>query len=136
MADVFDDDIATAQELIDEFGQQCYWQKAAAVDPDAPAVPGYPVDAEPPDAIPCKIAFFSGRDLNRGTFEFLQQMGLSLEVPESGEVGLLAGGISFTPEMTDTLRRGSEDAAEISVDKIDRLAPNGTPVLYYITVTA
>src|SRR3546814_1802268 len=68
------------------------------------------LDGALPDAVPCKIAFFSARDLNRGTFEFLQQMGFSLEVPDSGEVGLLAGGITFTPEMTDTLRRGAEDA--------------------------
>lgn len=134
MAGVFDDDIATAQELIDEFGQECFWQKPAPVDSEA--VPGYPTDGEQPDPIPCKIAFFSGRDLNRGTFEFLQQMGLSLEVPDNGEIGLLAGGISFTPELTDTLRRGAADAAEVSIDKIDRLAPNGTPILYYVTVAA
>lgn len=134
MAGVFDDDIATAKELIDEFGQQCYWQKAAPK--GTGGTPGYPVDEEAPEPIPCKIAFFSGRDINRGTFEFLQQMGLSLEVPDSGEVGLLAGGITFEPKMTDTLRRGAVDAQEVSIDKIDRLAPNGTPILYYVQVSA
>lgn len=134
MAGVFDDDIATAQELIAEFGQDCWWQKPAPVADNS--VPGYPTDGALPDAVPCKIAFFSARDLNRGTFEFLQQMGFSLEVPDSGEVGLLAGGIDFTPEMTDTLRRGAEDADECSIDKIDRLAPNGVPILYYVVVSA
>lgn len=134
MAGVFDDDIATAQELIAEFGQDCWWQKPAPV--ASTAIPGYPTDGALPAPVPCKIAFFSARDLNRGTFEFLQQMGLSLEVPVSGEIGLLAGGISFTPEMTDTLRRGAVDAPEVSIDKLDRLAPNGTPVLYYVEVTA
>jgi hypothetical protein len=38
--------------------------------------------------------------------------------------------------MTDTLRRGAADAPDLSINAIDRLAPNGTPVLYYITVTA
>ena len=134
MAGVFDDDIATAQELIAEFGQDCWWQKPAPVADNS--VPGYPTDGELPVPVECKIAFFSARDLNRGTFEFLQQMGLSLEVPVSGEIGLLAGGISFTPEMTDTLRRGAANAPEVSIDKLDRLAPNGTPVLYYVEVTA
>lgn len=134
MAGVFDDDIAVAKELIDEFGQDCWWQKPAPVDDNS--VPGYPTDGVAPDPVPCKIAFFSGRDLNRGTFEFLQQMGLSLEVPDSGEIGLLAGGITFTPEMTDTLRRGAVDAAENSIEKVDRLAPNGIPILYYVTLVA
>lgn len=134
MADVFDDDIATAQELIAEFGQTCYWQKPAPVDDNT--VPGYPTDGVAPAPVECKIAFFSGRDLNRGTFLFLQQMAPSMEVPDNGEIGLLAGGISFTPEMTDTLRRGAANAPEVSINAIDRLAPNGTPVLYYITVTA
>lgn len=134
MAGVFDDDIATAQELIAEFGQDCWWQKPAPV--ASTAIPGYPTDGALPDAVPCKIAFFSARDLNRGTFEFLQQMGFSLEVPETGEIGLLAGAITFEPEMTDTVRRGAIDASESSVDKVDRLAPNGTPILYYVVVSA
>ncbi len=134
MAGVFDDDILTAQELIAEFGQNCWWQKAAPADDIT--VPGYPTDGVVPDLIPCKLAFFSGRDLNRGAFEFLQQMGFSLEVPDSSEIGLLAGGISFTPELTDTIKRGASDADDCSIEKIDRLAPNGTPILYYVQVAA
>jgi hypothetical protein len=134
MAGVFDDDIATAQELIAEFGQDCWWQPATPK--GTGGVPGYPTSGATPAAIPCKIAFFSGRDLDRGTFEFLQQMALSMEVPDNGEIGLLAGGISFEPKMTDTVRRGASTAAECSIEKIDRLAPNGTPILYYITVAA
>ena len=132
MAGVFDDDIATAQELIAEFGQDCWWQKPAPV---TGGVPGYPEVGEQPDPVPCKVAFFSGRDLNRGTYEFLSMMP-GMEVPDNGEIGLMAGGLSFTPENVDTLRRGAIDAPECSIEKIDRLAPNGTPVLYFLTVTA
>lgn len=131
---VYDDDIATAQELIAEFGQTCYWQKPAPIDDDS--VPGYPIEGEQPEPVECKIAFFSGRDLNRGTFTFLQQMLPSMEVPDNGEIGLLAGGIPFEPELTDTVRRGSPTAAESAITTIDRLAPNGEPILYYVTVTA
>lgn len=132
MAGVFDDDIATAQELIAEFGQQCYWQKPAPVTGGTAA---YPEVGDVPDPIPVKIAFFSGRDLNRGVYEFLSLIP-GMEVPDSGEVGLLAGGLSFEPLATDMLRRGAADAPEVAIEKIDRLAPNGTPILYYLTVTA
>ena len=133
MAGVYDDDIATAQELIAEFGQECFWQKPAPVTDDS--VPGYPVVGDLPPLIPVKIAFFSGRDINRGTFEFLSMMP-GMEVPDNGEIGLLAGGLTFEPENTDTLRRGAADADETSIESIDRLAPNGTPVLYYVKVAA
>lgn len=132
MAD-YSEDIATAQELIDEFGQDCWWQKPAPVDDNS--VPGYPTVGALPDPIKVKIAFFSGRDLNRGVFEFLSMMP-GIEIPDNGEIGLLAGGLSFTPENTDTVRRGAIDAVESSVDKIDRLAPDGTPILYYVQVAA
>lgn len=132
MAGIYDDDIATAKELIDEFGQACWWQKPAPVIGGTPA---YPEVGELPAPIPCKIAFFSGRDLNRGTFEFLAMMP-GIEIPDNGEIGLLAGGLTFTPANTDTVRRGAIDAIESSVDKIDRLAPDGTPILYYVQVAS
>lgn len=134
MVGVFDDDIATAQELIAEFGQDCFWQKPAPVTDDS--VPGYPVVGDLPPLVAVKIAFFSGRDLNRGTYEFLSLIP-GMEVPDSGEVGLLAGGLSFEPELTDTFIRGNDlSAPHVSVDKLDRLAPNGTPILYYITLSS
>lgn len=133
MANIFDDDIATAQELIEENGQECFWQKQAPVIDDS--VPGYPVVGELPDPIPVRIAFFSPRDLSRGAAEFGGMMP-STEVPDNMEIGLMAGGLPFTPENTDTIRRGSPTAPETSIEKMDRLAPNGLPILYYLTVTA
>ena len=130
MAGVYDEDIATAQELIAEFGQDCFWQKPAPIIDNS--VPGYPVAGDLPALIPVKIAFFSGRDLNRGIYEFISLMP-GMEVPDNGEIGLLAGGLSFEPELTDTFIRGTDlNAAHSSVDRLDRLAPNGTPVLYYV----
>jgi hypothetical protein len=132
MAD-YSDDIETAQELIEEFGQQCFWQKQAPVIDDS--VPGYPVVGELPEPIPVMIAFFSGRDLSRGAFGFMDMMP-NMEVADNAEVGLMAGGLSFTPENTDTVRRGAADAPECSIQPIDRLAPDGTPILYYVTIAA
>lgn len=129
MAGVFDDDIATARELIDLYGAACLWQKPAPLVEDEP---GYPTEGVLPDPVPCKLAFFTGRDLGRGSEEFLAMLA-GMEVPANQEIGLLAGGLSFTPELTDTLTRGG---VELAIKKIDRLAPNGTPILYYVTVAA
>lgn len=127
---VYDDDIATAKELIDEFGELCQW---LGVPPVTGGTPGYPEVGETPDPINCKIAWFSNRDLGRGTVEWLQKM-MGTEVPESGEIGLLAGGLTFEPSDLDSIRRSN--GATVSIKNIDRLAPNGEPVLYYVTVRA
>lgn len=129
MAGVFDDDIAVAAELIALYGADCTWHKAAA--PGA-GEPGYPTATPAPAGAACKIVFFSNRDLGRGSEEFLSLLA-GIEVPTNQEVGLMAGSVPFTPEMTDTIKRG---ATELAIKKIDRLAPNGTPILYYVTVAA
>jgi hypothetical protein len=128
---VFDDDIATAKELIAEFGQTCYWQKPA---PATGGVPGYPGVGTLPDPIECKMVFFSPKDLDRGVLSWRELMQAS-EVPTNGEIGLLAGGISFEPEVADTIRRSGATGRQWAIHKIDLLAPNGDPVLYFVTVT-
>lgn len=133
MAGVYDDDIATAKELIEEFGQTCYWQKPQPV--TVGGSPGYPVAGDVPQPEECKIAFFRPKDLDSGVAQFMDVIP-NTEVPDNTEIGLMAGDVSFVPEGTDRIRRGAIDAPAISIIKIDRLAPNGTPVLYYITVAA
>jgi hypothetical protein len=125
--------IQDAKELIEEFGQDCWWQKAPL--PTVGGVPGYPVAAPPSQPLPCTIAFFSAKDLDRGVLQVMDVMP-GTEVGDSQQVGLMAGGLAFEPETTDTIRRGAADAAEISIIKMDVLAPNGTPVLYFVTVAA
>lgn len=132
MRETYADAIADAKELIEEFGQDCWWQKPA---PTVAAEPGYPSAGALPQPIPCTIAFFSPKDLDRGVTQFMDVIP-GTEVPDNAQVGLLAGGLSFTPELADTIRRGAANAREISILKLDLLAPNGTPVLYFITVAA
>ena len=130
MATVFAEDIATADELITLYGEACGWRKAAA---DAGGgVLGYPEPEESADSVPCKIAWFSPRDLGRGTAEFIALL-MGIEVPAGKQVGLLAGNAPFSPEAADTVIR--RDGREIGVDKVDFLGPDGTPVLYYVTVS-
>jgi hypothetical protein len=131
---VYDEDIETARELIEEFGQECFWQKPTPAGEGG--TPGYPAEGgEPPDPIRCKIAFFPPRELGRGTMEFLEAL-RGTEVPAGREIGLMEGGVPFTPENVDMIRRGSATADPVAIERIDRLAPNGDPVLYYVTVSA
>lgn len=124
--------IATAIKLIDKFGRTCYWQKPPAYEG---GTPGYPGVGETPEAIQCKMAFFSPRDLDRGVMEQLGMMP-GTEVPDNAQIGLLAGGISFTPENTDHIYLDEALSESLAIEKIDRIAPNGEPVLYFVTVAA
>lgn len=124
--------IATAIKLIDKFGRACYWQKPPAY---SGGTPGYPEVGATPDPIDCKMAFFSPRDLDRGVMEHLGMMP-GTEVPDNAQIGLLAGGISFTPENTDRIYLDEALTQSLSIEKIDRIAPNGEPVLYFVTVAA
>lgn len=129
---VYDRPIATAQRLIRKYGEECAWQKPPV---ETAGVPGYPGVGATPDPIPCHLAFFSGRDLGRGRgLEAFLAMMQGMEVPQNGEFALLAGGIDFTPENTDTITRS--DGSPVAIKDIDRLAPGGVPVLYYVAVAA
>ena len=129
---VYDRPIATAQRMIRKYGELCQWQKPPATTND---VPGYPTVGATPAPIPCYLAFFSGRDLGRGRgLEAFLGMMQGIEVPANGEFALLAGGIEFAPENTDTITRA--DGSPVAIKDIDRLAPAGIPVLYYVAVAA
>lgn len=129
MANVFEPDVETAKELIALFGEDCAWHKPA---PETAGEPGYPGEGVKPDPVPCKIAWFSPRDLGRGSEMFLALM-RGTEVPQTGEIGLLAGGLAFLPELVDHVERA--DGSLRSITKIDKLAPNGLPILYYVSVS-
>ncbi len=53
------------------------------------------------------------------------------EVPVYSEVGLLAGSCGFIPEVTDRLYRNNNVSEIVAIDKI---APNGLPILYFVAV--
>lgn len=124
--------IATAIKLIDRYGRTCYWQKPA---PYSAGEPGYPDVGALPNEIECRMAFFSPRDLDRGVMDFLGMMP-GTEVPDNAQIGLLAGGISFTPENTDHIYLDEALTQALAIEKIDRIAPSGEPVLYFVTVAA
>lgn len=123
--------IAAAKRMIAAKGEACVWNKPAAEDADA--APWRDVrdpDAEAP-AFPVRIAWFAPRDLGRGTGEFLAAL-TGQEVPEGVMIGLMAGGQGFEPTDADTVTRA--DSSTVEPMSIDRLAPDGTPILYFVKV--
>ena len=130
MAEDYLDFIADAREMIEEHGQPCWWQQPA---PKSGGVPGYPGAGALPQPIPCTIAFFSPKDLDRGIMQYADVIP-GTEVTDSTQVGLMAGDVPFDPKNTDMIRRGAVDATPISIIKMDLLAPNGTPILWFVTV--
>lgn len=123
---VYADDIATARELISEFGQKCLWQKRAPV--TGGDNPWNPNQGAVPSAYPVDMVFLSPKT----GAKYLQMMN-GTEVPVKSQVALVAGGLSFTPELNDTITR---NGVAISVNRVDLLAPNGEDVLYYVEVSA
>lgn len=133
MAGPYDRAKATALRLIDKFGADCLWQQPAPVVEDTP---GYPSQGPLPDPIPCRIAFFRGKDVGYGSEAFMALLA-GTEVPTSGEVGLMAGDISFVPDDGDTIvRNPATENLRLTITAIDRLAPDGTPILYFVSVAS
>lgn len=136
MAGVFDADIQAAKDMIAEYGAPCLWQKPA---PRAEGgTPGYPTQGPTPDPVPCHIAFFRGKDVGYGSEAFMALLA-GTEIPTSGEVGLMAGNVPFTPDDSDTIIRNPGPGREnlkLAIKQIDRIAPNGQAVLYFISVAS
>ncbi len=125
--------IASARRSIAAKGQACIWRKPAALDTDADAWRDVR-EGEPTDN-PCSIAWFAPRDLGRGSETFLSALaGKSLDVPEGYQIGLMAA-TDFEPLPSDTIIKGTDDeGAEIAITSIDSLAPDGTPIIYFVKV--
>ncbi len=125
--------IATTRRLIAAKGQACLWRKPAPEDNGA--APWRDIrDGSPTDA-PVSIAWFSPRDLGRGSENFLQALaGHSVDVPEGFQIGLM-GAVDFVPLTSDTIVKGTDaEGAETAIVTIDILAPDGTPILYFVKV--
>lgn len=126
---VYDRQIASAARAIATKGEACVWKLPAPADTDA--APWRDVRDGVPTDKDVSIAWFSERDLGRGSSEFAALLA-GTEVPQGCEVGLMAGGLDFEPLESHTIVRS--DTKTYEIEKLDRLAPNGTPILFYVTV--
>lgn len=125
---VYDASIAAAKRMIAAKGAECIWRRENA------AAGGDAWNPQPgaPSEWPVSIAFFSPRDLGRGSAEFLSAL-RGTEVPTSNEIGLMAGGLEFDPSDADVIERW--DGVK-GIKSIDRLAPNGQAILYFVTLVS
>lgn len=126
MTGVYDSAIATGKRLIDKFGAECVWTKPAPQDDTVD--PWRDVREGEPTPHNVSIAFFSAKDLGYGSTLALAALA-GTEVPQHNQMGLMSGDVPFSPELTDTL---TFDGSDIDITKIDKLAPNGTPVLFFL----
>jgi hypothetical protein len=126
MDGVFDDEIATALELIEENGQVCDWHKGEVTlaDPDRPWLGGDAV----PDIRQVSICFLPATD---GASGFgLSKYRAGEDVPAFSTFGLM-GAVDFEPELHDKVMRGGTPLVIVAIDK---LQPNEQTLLYILSI--
>ena len=120
MAD-YTQDIIDAQADIKEAGAQVIWRKIVRVDdPDKP----WNATEAPPQDFPVSMLF-----LTNGLSNPLVSLMRNTDITDGAPDAIMAGGLTFTPELTDMI---INDTEEFVVDSIGLLAPDGTPILYYL----
>jgi hypothetical protein len=124
---VFDDEIATALELIKENGQVCDWHKdgVVLVDPNRPWLGGNPIE----DIRHPSICFVPATDGASG-FGMTKFRAGGEDVPSFSTFGLM-GAVDFEPKLHDKVLRGG---APLVIVAIDELRPAEEVVLYVLSI--
>lgn len=121
----FQEDIDGAREAIAEDGCECVWWKPAPSDPDAK--PWLEGEGEPTQRS-LRAAIFSPKDLGFGAGSF-GQLADGTEIPTSAEIAMFAAEPNFEPELIDWIVLPNSGKSEVI--RLDRLAPNDIPVLWF-----
>jgi hypothetical protein len=115
--------IESAKRLIAKYGQAVTFRKIANGTPENLEMPWKPGPAVQTD-YSVSMAFFPvGRVKNE--FEHYSK---DMQTPEGSELGYMASQ-DFVPAIKDVVLRGGE---VLTVRSIDRIAPDGTPILYIV----
>jgi hypothetical protein len=127
MNGVFDDEIQTALELIEENGQVCDWHKdvTTLTDADRPWLGGDDV----PDVKHPSICFIPATDGGSG-FGMTRFRKAGEDVPSFSTFGLM-GAVDFEPELQDKVLREGEPLVIVAIDK---LKPNEQTLLYILSI--
>lgn len=120
---IYAQEIKGVQVDIKRAGQSCTWTKIPRTANDTQPWKGgtTPVPQNFPNTY---ILFLKG-----GLSNALQHLMKNTDVTDGAPDAIMAGGLSFTPELTDVVIRGTET---LLISDIDILAPDGTPILYYL----
>jgi hypothetical protein len=117
---VFDEEVATALELIKEFGQQVTWrQPVSTADAAEPWKAGTQTTTEHKPYI-CFVP------VNNAQWRKFMALLKGTEVPVGRLAGLM-GAQKFKPTLKDVVIR---NGATLRINDIDELNPNGQVVLY------
>jgi hypothetical protein len=114
-------EIKDAQNDIKEAGQACTWRKLPR---NANAQQPWKGQNAAPGDFPVSILFLK-QGLNSALLHLLK----NTDVTEGAPDAIMAGGQAFTPEITDVVIQNGVTRA---IEAIDSLAPDGTPILYYL----
>lgn len=113
--------IATAKRLIAQKGQAVTWKSIGDAVADDPNKPWEPASQTVTDYA-VNIAFLP---INLSSRKFTQAIA-GTDIPIGTEKGYM-GAQSFEPKIKDTILRGTQTLTVLS---IDRIAPDGSQILY------
>ncbi len=121
----FQDDIDGAREAIKEDGCPCQWWTPAEDDPNV--APWREGEGEATVRL-LDAAIFSPKDLGFGSGSY-GSLADGTEIPTSAEIAMFAAEPGFTPELTDWVELPNSGKCEVV--RLDRLAPNDIPILWF-----
>jgi hypothetical protein len=127
--------LVMAQRAIATNGATCTWIKSNAMPTDAETNANQPwkrTEAISGRALVSPAQFVCKILLKRNTGLAMQLFALQkgTEVPMGAEMGIMAGGLPFRPEITDTVIK--PDGSAMSISSIGALEPAGVPLLWYV----
>jgi hypothetical protein len=115
-------DIATAQEMIAEYGADAVWQKTTV---SSNVNQPWKATGQQTTEHNVKLLFCSK---GSGTLNALIHLIKGTDVPAGAPIALLAS-VAFEPEITDVVVVGDK---KYKIASIDPVAPGGVPILYRI----
>jgi len=122
---VFDRSVAQVTRQIKKYGELVTWKQVvqgAPTDLDKPWEPGTPIETEHL----VKIVFLPILPGNKQWKKYLSET----EVIIGNTLGLMAAGeLTFVPDLKDVVIR---DSKQLSINSVNRLAPNGQNILWWI----
>lgn len=113
-----------ALRLITQYGEQCTWKSAAAPVVADDTKPWITTNGVPTVTQGVPLLFTSSKE------NPLLKLVAGSDV-EEGKLKALMPAMGFTPNLADTILR-SDGVTTLALDSVSPLAPNGTPIIWYL----
>jgi hypothetical protein len=119
----FDRQIALAQRLIKKYGEPCLWEPTGTPTTADPTKPWISADAAPVTPTPVSILF------KRDNQDVFARLTAGSNIESGGQKAIMAAN-SIVPSMTDSVVRS--DGTKLALQSIDKLAPNGQVIVWFL----